>query len=336
MATGRRLGQGASLGLVTVSLLLASACSGDSSVEFDPVTNTQDGGNGSGGSDSDRAGNAAKAGTSSGGSGTQAGSGHAGSATAAGTGGSDGGNDTGGSDSGGKGGHPSGGKAGSGGNPNGGKGGTDPSGGKGGTAGGGAGGSAGGGKGGTEAGGAAGGGKGGTDAGGSAGTGGTAGGGTGGKGGSGGSGGADPGSCTSGVFGDSTYYFCGLVDSAALAAQKCESLGMKLVTIQSAEENAYVAGKIKSTAWLGGSDALKEGDWYWLDQTLFTQNNKPVDGVYSNWAEGQPNNNGASGASENCVAILPAGVAVTSAKWNDLACGLTGMRAACEGPQPPR
>jgi hypothetical protein len=310
------LGQGASLGLVAVSVLLANACAGDSSVDFDPVVNPQDGGNSGGDADSDRAGNAAKAGTSSGGSGTQAGSGHSGSATTAGTGGADGGNDAGGTDSGGNSGNPNGGK--------GGKGGTD------------AGGNAGGGKGGTDAGGTAGG-KGGTDAAGAGGKGGAAGGGAGGAaGGKGGSGGADSGGCTSGVFGESAYYFCGVVDSAALAVQKCESLGMKLVTIQSAEENAYVAGKIKSTAWLGGSDALKEGDWYWLDETLFTEDAKPLDGVYSNWAEGQPNNNGASGASENCVVILPAGVAVTSAQWNDLACSLTGMRAACEGPPPLR
>jgi hypothetical protein len=322
------LGQGASLGLVTVSLLLVSACSGDSSVDFDPVTNPQDGG--SGGSDSNHDGNAAKAGTASGGSGTQAGSGHAGNETSAGAGGADGGNDTGGTTAAGKGGTGNGGKAGSGGSANGGKGGTDSGGGKGGKGGT----DAGGGKGGTDTGGTAGGGKGGSaggGAGGAGGKGGSAGGGAGGKGG-GGSGGADGGGCTSGTFGNSAYYFCGIVDSAALAAQKCESLGMTLITIQSPEENAFVAGKIKSSAWLGGSDALKEGDWYWLDQTLFTQDSKPVDAVYSNWAEGQPNNNGASGASENCVALLPAGVSITSAKWNDLACDLTGMRAACEGP----
>jgi hypothetical protein len=292
--------------------LIANACSADSSVDFDPVIDAQDGGGSSGGSDAGDVNLAAKAGASSAGSGMQAGSGHAGNPASAGTGGADGGNDTGGSESGGTGGNPEGGKSGKGG-ADAGKGGADPSGGKAG-------------KGGTDAGGAAGGGKGGT-------TGGGAGGAAGGKG---GSGGADSGSCTSGVFGESAYYFCGVVDSAALAVQKCESLGMKLVTIQSAEENAYVAGKIKSTAWLGGSDELKEGDWYWVDQTLFTQNAKPLDGVYSNWAEGQPNNNGASGASENCVVILPAGVAVTSAQWNDLACNLTGMRAACEGPPPLR
>jgi hypothetical protein len=357
----RRLGvgHGTIASLFVASLLLGSGCSSDSNVSFD------DGKGPGGGGDGATAGTAqASSGKGSGaaaGSSTQGGSASGGKQNSAGTdtgGGQTAGTDAGGTDAGGtNGAGTNGGGTDSGGTD---AGGTD------------AGGTTSGGTdtGGTDSGGTSSAGN--SGAGGGAGIGGTGGGaggsagtaGTGGSAGMSGSGGSSnctpktevcdgadnncdglvdplgtcPDGCTGATYGGHTYYFCGLVDSAGTALNKCTAQNMVLISIETAPENTFVAGKIKGSTWLGGSDEAKEGEWRWITGNDLFWDHGTIDGKYSNWLgqPQQPNDNGPNNSHENCLTITPTGAVVTagSGKWNDINCGLTGSRWACESTGP--
>jgi hypothetical protein len=304
--------------VVAGSLLMASACSSDSSVDFDATT-PGGGDSGSGGTNPNSSGSGSGATQSAGGSNGTAGESEGGTSNNAGS------SATAGKSSGGQ---AQGGKA-----NNGGSGGTNGGGGKAGSASGGS--NAG--NGGSANGGSANGGSAGTTS--TAGSGGVAGSaGTAGSGGSSGAGGGGGNSdCVAAAFGGHAYYFCGVVDSAPAAYAKCQSLGMKMVEIESLAEQAFVLGKQKGQSWLGGTDELKEGEWRWASTMQVFWDGGPrgdfggkdgrVDGVYSNFIVGQPNNDNVDGFPENCLASNANG-------WNDLYCNLTGIRAACEGSGP--
>ncbi len=315
------IGQGTVAWFVVGSLLLGNACSSDSNVNFDPPPASGDGDGGSAGSKPGGAGNASGAATRGGSSSSGGGS-------------SSGGDSVQGGSSSSAGDGSAGNQAGS--SAQGGSGGTANTGGMAGMAG-------------SSAAGAGG-------NGGMAGMSGTAGmsgmAGASGSGGSGGSGGSSacvskpevcdgvdndcdthkdpagtcPEGCTGATLGGHTYYFCGVVASAAAAAQKCDGFGMAMTSINSAAENALVVATQKGSSWLGGSDLLEEDHWLWADGTVF-RDEGPISGVYQNWSAGQPNN---SGGGEDCLVIVAAGT------WNDLACDVTSatFRATCESTGP--
>lgn len=146
-------------------------------------------------------------------------------------------------------------------------------------------------------------------------------------GGSGGTGGDDGGVCTLGLFEGHSYAFCSVVDSAAAATTKCKSLGMSLVSIESRAENTYIYGKQQST-WLGGTDKSVEGQWEWeATGTLFTVGKRPVDGQYTDWISGQPNDADKDNLPEDCLVLTATG-------WNDVACDLDDFKATCESRGP--
>jgi hypothetical protein len=341
--SSRRLsvGQGRIAALVAGSLLLASACSDNGYVTFDPIDGGESGATNVSGTKSTAGNQGTTAGKNAGGNGNQAGSG-----ARAGSGGTDnGGTDTAGTDTGGTdtagtdtGGTDTGGTN-NGGTDTGGTetGGTDT----GGTD-----------TGGTETGGTD---TGGTDTGGtSAGTGGTNTGGTNTGGTSAGTGGGptctptteicdgvdndcdkavDPGNtcpagCTGATYNGHRYVFCGKVDSAPAAGTKCQGMGLSAVIIESAAENTFVTSKLKGLSWIGATDQFEEKHWIWAATNDVFWDDKPLDGKYSNWTVGQPNNNGAMGADENCAAISTA--AATKGEWNDLACTSKDLSVACE------
>ena len=332
MAGRLGVGQGALAWMLAGSLLLANACSGDSDVTFAPPPDTNGGNAGSGGNSKLNNTHGGGSGASTaGGSNASSGSAHGGSAQ--------GGNDNAGSDTGGNatagnataGNATAGsGTAGSGtsgrGNAGSSAGGMAGMGGVAGTAGSasGAGGKAG-------NGGAAG--NGGT----TAGNGGTAGttAGNGGMAGMSGSGGGGSGDCVAASFGGHSYYFCGVVDSATAAFSKCQGLGMAMISVETMAENTFALGKQKGSSWLGGTDQLEEGEWRWASTgTLFweggpkgTEIDGTIDGMYNDFLVDQPNDNGADETHENCLGISASG-------WNDLACTLGTLRAACESTGP--
>jgi hypothetical protein len=356
MVSGRcGVGKGALAWFVAGSLLLANACSGDGDVSFDPPPDRNDRA-GSGGSKPNNtpAAGASTAGESNANSGsTQGGSAHAGNQSSA-------GNDTGGRGNAGGASAGSGGTAGSAtaGSSSGGIGGVagaaGSTSGAGGTTAGNGGSTAGhggstAGNGGSTAGhggstagnGGSTAGNGGSTAGdgGMGGDGGIAGGdggvggdgGSGGDVGSGGDSGTGDGDCVAANFGGHGYYFCGVVDSAAAAFAKCQALDMSMLSVESMAENTFALGKQKSNSWLGGTDTLEEGEWRWTSTgAVFwdggpkgTASEGPIDDVYDDFLVGQPNDKGADGTHENCLAISASG-------WIDVGCTLSTLRAACE------
>jgi len=99
----------------------------------------------------------------------------------------------------------------------------------------------------------------------------------------------------------------------------------QLASIASVEENQAVLEASRATcpaaagAWIGASDAAKEGTWVWFDGTPFT---------YEHWDSGQPDN-GAGGAAQNHAEIRPTGL------WNDKENTFVGSCRVCERAAPP-
>lgn len=92
-----------------------------------------------------------------------------------------------------------------------------------------------------------------------------------------------------------------------------------LATITSQEENDVVAGLLTATSWLGGSDDEVEGVWRWVTGPEAGQQfwqglagGSAVNGMYENWAPGEPNQFFGPGNPENFAHLR------ADALWNDL------------------
>jgi hypothetical protein len=102
------------------------------------------------------------------------------------------------------------------------------------------------------------------------------------------------------------------------AATICEEAGLRLARINSASENELLRVIAQSVglqdAWIGASDQTLEGNWVWTDGTLFWSGGaggSAVDGRFSSWETGQPNN---AGGVENCSLFNGDGT------WSDADC----------------
>lgn len=104
-----------------------------------------------------------------------------------------------------------------------------------------------------------------------------------------------------------------------------------LAIIGTQGENDFLHGLIQSApgyaagdnAWVGATDTGEEGSFAWIGPQkmstgglVFYENDKAVDGSFINWAEGEPNEGGDSGTSEDCVAMYGGG----EGKWFDRNC----------------
>lgn len=75
-------------------------------------------------------------------------------------------------------------------------------------------------------------------------------------------------------------------------------------------------------AWIGAMDFNEEGTFAWLgiqklsEGVVFWKNGAAYKGAYTNWKEGEPNEGGVSGKSEDCVAMYGGG----DGKWFDKNC----------------
>lgn len=72
-----------------------------------------------------------------------------------------------------------------------------------------------------------------------------------------------------------------------------------LATISSSIENNFIWTKVNGVGWIGGSDEGAEGVWKWVtgpeNGTIFWRgaiNGTRVNGEYSNWSSGEPNDSG--------------------------------------------
>lgn len=130
-----------------------------------------------------------------------------------------------------------------------------------------------------------------------------------------------------------TYGFCGGAASAAAARSKCEALGMSMVAVESAGENAFVLASMSGNSWLGASDEARQQRWLWLATDMPFWDDGPLDGAYHDFMPGNPNNNGANQTNEDCLVIFGGGPN-DAGHWNDLSCDFGFYQAACESKPP--
>jgi hypothetical protein len=133
---------------------------------------------------------------------------------------------------------------------------------------------------------------------------------------------------------DHGYMFCTSARKANWtdAKKACENQDMRLAWLESAEENAAVAQKLDSLGsdaevLFGATDQGNEGDWIWFGGEQFWEGNAPyghpVNGRYSNWPDGTPNN---ANNNEDCALVI-----VQNGNWGDRTCDAT-YPYVCEQP----
>ncbi|WP_319503425.1 PKD domain-containing protein [uncultured Draconibacterium sp.] len=112
---------------------------------------------------------------------------------------------------------------------------------------------------------------------------------------------------------------------AKTEAEKMTYYGLQgyLATITSSVENDFIYSKIDGVGWIGGSDADKEGDWYWKTGpeagTLFwrgTSNGTAFGFAY--WNYGEPNNVQKSWGDDEDYAHMVVSPDSKARSWNDL------------------
>ncbi|XP_055006938.1 ladderlectin-like [Boleophthalmus pectinirostris] len=116
----------------------------------------------------------------------------------------------------------------------------------------------------------------------------------------------DPG-CADGwsKFGSRCFKFLNDKRTWTEAEKSCHDLGANLPSIHSLEESNFIKDLINSAtggdnhAWIGGSDAVQEGKWFWSDGTRWD---------YTSWLVNEPNN---EQGHEHCAAYWSGGL------WND-------------------
>jgi hypothetical protein len=140
-------------------------------------------------------------------------------------------------------------------------------------------------------------GAGGAGAGGSSGAGGAGAGGAGAGGSSGAAGGGgyagatSLGDCVTQTFNAHDYAFCNVLASWTGARDSCATIGMQLARIDSDPENVWLFDNLydsppQTGMWIGATDAAVEGEWRWVDGTLFwlgDENGSAQNGLYDAW-----------------------------------------------------
>ncbi|MCB9599254.1 MAG: C-type lectin domain-containing protein [Sandaracinus sp.] len=110
------------------------------------------------------------------------------------------------------------------------------------------------------------------------------------------------------------YHFCRVAYRWTDARDFCDTLGAALLTVDDADENAFVRtaadGGGGGDWWIGLNDREDEGTWRW---------DSGSSSGYRNWGNLEPNNF----ANEDCVSMRP------DARWNDSGCN-SNLRFVCE------
>ena len=128
------------------------------------------------------------------------------------------------------------------------------------------------------------------------------------------------------------HLLCEHALSYEAASHECRLRGGHLAVVESSEENdlfaAAAAQSVGTNVWLGGT-RTEAFVWSWeQSQVVFWRGERdglPEDGVFVQWAPGEPNNSSTvSDEPEKCLALTLGGN-----DWNDRACSLE-LPFACE------
>ncbi|XP_074607274.1 uncharacterized protein LOC141860159 [Acropora palmata] len=128
------------------------------------------------------------------------------------------------------------------------------------------------------------------------------------------------------VHGESCYYVASPSSASTWNNSRifCQKRGADLAVIKSEDENQFASHLLRSTSgvlrdgWIG---LYRKADnkFYWLDD-------RPAEGNYQKWNDGEPNN---GGSNEDCAHLRGND---TSGKWNDLSCLKSYPVAICQWP----
>jgi hypothetical protein len=133
--------------------------------------------------------------------------------------------------------------------------------------------------------------------------------------------------CQALSFGGKNYFYCKTDRKFATARQKCLAVGMDLVAIETAEEDAWLTGAIDEHVWLGSTDASSPGVWSWLFSGETFWDDGPVAGRYENFEGDDPD----FLLDGDCAAKDPP---IGGGKWETFHCSLE-QAYVCEAPPAP-
>jgi hypothetical protein len=114
--------------------------------------------------------------------------------------------------------------------------------------------------------------------------------------------------------GQTCYFLSPSVLGWDAANQSCTASGRRLVKIESAAEDAFIAGLSDVDVWIGASDVLSDNSFVWSDNT-------PIS--FANWGPGQPD----AFAGPDCVEKRQE----AGERWYDQPC-VDAQRFVCEAP----
>uniref|UniRef100_A0A3Q4HI10 C-type lectin domain-containing protein n=1 Tax=Neolamprologus brichardi TaxID=32507 RepID=A0A3Q4HI10_NEOBR len=92
-------------------------------------------------------------------------------------------------------------------------------------------------------------------------------------------------------YGRRCFFFNSAIASWANAEKSCKSMRAHLASVHNINEYREIQRLTgKKQSWIGGTDAPKEGKWFWSDGTCFT---------YQKWCFREPNND----RNQDCLQI---------------------------------
>ena len=135
--------------------------------------------------------------------------------------------------------------------------------------------------------------------------------------------GQTPEGCVAATFMSGSYAVCDQAITYEEAQTLCEGVGMRVVRIDSAEENVWVASQV-TNPWLGANSLVANDEWRWEDGELFWvgySSGTAQNGLFTSWG---PLNPASSPVDGDCAQLQ-----TSSLNWVDLFCS-SSRPTVCE------